>query len=642
MPLALRDYQQDALTQLRTLWSDGHRRQTLVLPCGTGKTVVAAALVAEQCPRTVVVLVPTVHLLTQTIERFADIVTDTRYLAVCSRARFADSDVPGAHAVDDITAGQSEADIAAARGDYVTTDPEVIAATVRQQGSLIVVGTYASAAAIAAALTQTRPADLLICDEAHHTTGAATKAWGIPLSDTLFPAERRLFMTATTRIVVPPDEAPEDGSEQAGEVLSMDDVDTYGPQVSTLSFRAAIAAGYLSDYRIGVVAVDQESAVKAISQAHAHGDNIDARAAAAQLALLNYMSAHPELRSVMVFHNSIEDSFMWARQMRRVASYSTDIPIRVDHVDGTSDQRHRTAALHALADPDRISVVTNCRLFSEGVDVPSLDAVMFAGPRSSGPDIVQIVGRAIRPHPEDPDRHALIILPVLDRNTDASPIDVKVARTSHLAAWQVLTTLAEEDDYVNEALLAWRAGIEASTDPDDRTLKRLTIDTRLLDEVNAADFRIRLVKRTTSHYVLTARKLVVFANSAGGHANPPTAYVTADGYPLGQRVREVKTAYGKGRLPARIVALFEAIPGFTFAKTSDRAPRRSVDDWITLVATHTTKTGIKTVHRWEKTTDPATGQSAPIGVWLHDKATKRGYLTEVQRQQLAAVTVIPR
>ncbi|WP_347956233.1 hypothetical protein [Gordonia aichiensis] len=233
-------------------------------------------------------------------------------------------------------------------------------------------------------------------------------------------------------------------------------------------------------------------------------------------------------------------------------------------------------------------------------------------------------------------------MPVLDRSADSSPIDVKVARTSHLAAWQVLTTLAEEDDYVNEALLAWRAGIEASTDPDERTLKRLTIDTRLLDEVGTDDFRIRLIKRTTSHYVLTARKLAVFANSAGGHANPPAAYVTADGYPLGQRVREVKASFRQGRLPARIDALFEAIPGFTFAQTSNRAPRRSIDDWITLVATHTTKTRIKTVHRWEKTTDPATGQSAPIGVWLHDKATKRGYLTEVQRQQLEAVAVVPR
>jgi predicted helicase len=62
---------------------------------------------------------------------------------------------------------------------------------------------------------------------------------------------------------------------------------------------------------------------------------------------------------------------------------------------------------------ERLCVVSNCRVFAEGVDVPALDAVLFAAPRTSGPDIVQIIGRAIRPHPHGTDHKALVIVPVL-------------------------------------------------------------------------------------------------------------------------------------------------------------------------------------------------------------------------------------
>ena len=642
--MQLRDYQQQALDQLNDLWSDGHSRQTLVLPCGTGKTVVAAALVATHAPRLTVMLVPTVHLLAQTIDRFADVVT-TRFLAVCSRTLLSDDDVPDAVRAGedtDLAADLSEADIAAATGQKVTTDPdEIIAALRGGDGTpLVVVGTYASVTALATALQECGAADLLICDEAHHTTGPATKAWAAPLSDTLLPAHRRLFMTATTRIVVAPDDLPDDADDTSIDIVSMDNIDVYGPHVAPLSFRAAITAGYLSDYRIGVVAVAHRDAALAVSQAHARGDRIDARAAAAQLALLNYLTRHPHVRSIMVFHNSIEDSRGWAEQMRRIARIEHS-DIHVFHVDGTSHPSHRTAALNALADASRVSIVTNCRLFSEGVDVPALDAVMFAGPRSSGPDIIQIVGRAIRPHPEGLDRKALILLPVLEQPGDRAPIDVKVARTSHLAAWQVLTTLAEEDEYINEALLSWRGSVEANTEPDERTLSRVALDTTLLDSVGVEDFRLHLINRTTSHYVLTAQKLQVFANSPGGHANPPLSYHSPDGYPLGRRVRDTKVAYRAGRLPDSIAQLFLRVPGFTFDTTRSRAPQRSVEDWIDLIATHTTKTGIRTVHRWEKTTDPGTGTAAPIGVWLHDKAAKPGYLSDLQRQMLEGVAVIP-
>lgn len=636
--MELRDYQQESCTRLQELLDDGHDRQTLVLPCGTGKTVVAGALIAARPVPLTVVLVPTVHLLSQTIERLSEQVA-ARFLAVCSPRRLSEDDVPAdIRAEADTDSASSEAELAEQAGERVTTDPDQIVAEIRRPGPLVIVGTYASCAAIAAALQATTPADLLICDEAHHTTGPAAKAWAAPLDQTRVPARRRLFMTATTRIVVPPDGSISDIDDADLDVYSMDDVDVYGPHVAPLSFRAAISAGYLSDYQIAVVAISSRAAADAVSAAHARGDNIDAYAAAAQLALLQHLNTNPGLRSILVFHNRIDQSRRWARQMRRLAGI-TGTDIRVDHLDGSSDPRHRTAALNALDDPGRVSIVTNCRLFSEGVDVPALDAVMFAGPRTSGPEIVQIVGRAIRPHPSGPDHKALIIVPVLERPGDDSPIDVKVAQSSHLAAWQVLTTLAEEDDYVNEALLSQRLQID-SAEPREQDTSRVTIDTSMLDTVEASDFQLRLVRRTTSHYLLTARKLAVFVNEPGGHTNPPAAYQSPDGYPLGRRVREVRAAYRRGRLPQRIIDIYEKIPGWTWT-TSKSRPVRSVDDWIGLIAAHTAASTIRTVHEWEKTSDPATGQPAPIGKWLYRVADGKVTLSAQQRERLASVVTIP-
>lgn len=129
----------------------------------------------------------------------------------------------------------------------------------------------------------------------------------------------------------------------------------------------------------------------------------------------------------------------------------------------------------------------------------------------------------------------------------------------------------------------------------------------MLDHISAADFQLRIIRRTTSHYVLTAQKLAVFVASPGGHPNPPGAYQSPDGYPLGRRVREVRAAYRSGRLPKRIVDMYEKIPGWAWTSTT-RRPTRSVDDWIDLIAGHTAATGIGTVHEWEKTRDPT-----PVG-----------------------------
>jgi predicted helicase len=264
-------------------------------------------------------------------------------------------------------------------GVVVTTDADELADGLTSAAGHLVIATYASAAVVAAATRIAAVAwDLAICDEAHHTAGVRGKAWALPLDDAILPARRRLFATATVRVVNPPVDTEEPNAGPV-ELLSMNSLSDYGLTYSALSLRAAIDAGYLSDYRVAVIAVSEASATALLAERNdiRVGETLDIGSVAAQLALLSAADTDPYLRSVMVFHNRIESSRRWAAQLRALAK-TTRRNVRVFHVDGGSNSRHITAALNALADPgDDLVVVSNCRLLAEGVDIPALDPISF-------------------------------------------------------------------------------------------------------------------------------------------------------------------------------------------------------------------------------------------------------------------------
>ncbi|MDN5758983.1 MAG: DEAD/DEAH box helicase family protein, partial [Tomitella sp.] len=275
-PSQLRDYQHRGLDALGELYADGHSRATLVLPCGTGKTIVAAHLIGELAARRVVVFVPTVQLLEQTLRRLAGDNPDARLLAVCSPTALDEDDLP-------------ETAAAATIDQPVTTDPDAIADTItRTSGPLIVAATYASSPKIAEATTAAGIRwGLLVCDEAHRTAGTADKAWALPLHDDAIPAHRRLAMTATTRIIdVDDDRLPTDLDADDVQIVSMDSLADYGPHVEPLTFRSAIGDNHLSDYQIAVVSVPHRRALALLSHDQQHQPSKrDLQSAAAQLAL---------------------------------------------------------------------------------------------------------------------------------------------------------------------------------------------------------------------------------------------------------------------------------------------------------------------------------------------------------------------
>ncbi|ORB76446.1 helicase-related protein, partial [Mycobacterium timonense] len=103
------------------------------------------------------------------------------------------------------------------------------------------------------------------------------------------------------------------------------------------------------------------------------------------------------LRRTMVFHNSVEASRRFSGGLAdTLAQAGDELADRVVamHIDGTTSARRRAECLAVLAEPggDRWAVLSNVRCLGVGVDVPALDGVVFASPRSSQIDIIQSVG----------------------------------------------------------------------------------------------------------------------------------------------------------------------------------------------------------------------------------------------------------
>ena len=250
-------YQQDAVERVEAgFWE--HDRGKLVLPCGTGKSVVAlwvAERVAGRGGR-VLYLVPSIALMGQTMREWArqrNPEIPHRYIGVCS----------------DVKAGRNTEDADLAElAMPVTTDPSRISAQLAEthtDAMMVVFSTYQSLPLVAEAQAVGAPEfDLAVCDEAHRTTGIHESAAGgsaftlIHKQEQVW-ADRRLYMTATPRVYTTALKKKARKHAKDFDVYSMDDKDVYGPEFYRMSFGDAVEGEFLSDYRVAVIAVDEDS-----------------------------------------------------------------------------------------------------------------------------------------------------------------------------------------------------------------------------------------------------------------------------------------------------------------------------------------------------------------------------------------------
>ena len=172
--------QQVAVDRLRAVYGR-HRRAQVRMACGVGKTHVGIFTAAAVAARRVVVAVPSLSLVDQTLRAWMPFLgKGAQTVAVCS----AEGLFPGSEA--------------AVGPRVITTDPGRIGFLLERDAATLVVATYASLPRVAAAARDSVAViDLLVLDEAHHLTGHLTPGERDALDDTRFPAARRLAMTAT-------------------------------------------------------------------------------------------------------------------------------------------------------------------------------------------------------------------------------------------------------------------------------------------------------------------------------------------------------------------------------------------------------------------------------------------------------------
>lgn len=426
----------------------GATRGKLISPCGSGKSLTACWIAQKLGARRVLVAVPSIALIRQTLETWMREALargePADWLCVCSDADVAKTDRA------ELVAHVHEL------GLPCDTDPAALAAHLAslrdRAGQVVVLTTYQSSPVLAAAARAAEFAfDFAVLDEAHRTTGRKAKNFSHLLFDANLPLPRRLFMTATERRF--------QGSSD--EVVSMDDPALYGGTFELLTFKDAIAATppILSDYRILTIGV-RASEVARLVEANrwldlgADGlDEVTAQALASLIALRRATKEH-SVRHTVSFHSSIAR----AKQFRELcgklnAALDGEPSIAPHHVNGGMGSAARQRELKEFL-ATAPSLVTNARCLTEGVDVPRIDCVFFADPKGSTIEIVQAAGRALRL--AEGKTLGYILLPLVV--PDGATLDAVAETSAFKFVLFVLRALATHDERIVEWFRATAEG----------------------------------------------------------------------------------------------------------------------------------------------------------------------------------------
>jgi len=368
-----------------------------IMACGTGKTFVGLRVYENLGADLAVIFVPTLQLVAQLKREWE---TDRR-------RRFLSLVVCG-----DRTVIQGEHFRAEDWGLAPTTDPATIASFMATPGRKLIFCTYQSSDRVMEAqILSDVPVDLIVCDEAHRTTGVQAHGYfQTPLEQTRIRAHRRLFMTATPRMFS--DRAKAQADEAGISLVGMDDEAVYGPVAFEYSFPQAIEDKMLCDYRVAVVVVTDEDVQQAIQGhqflAHQHRQML-VEDVAKHVGIAKAIKKYG-LKRILAFVNRIETAAAYANgQSARgllptVATTGVVSPgmLWADYVEGDMSVAQRQLRLDVLANPrqDLVRVLYSARCLTEGIDTPAMDGIVFLDHRRSVVDVAQGGGRCLRLPPD--------------------------------------------------------------------------------------------------------------------------------------------------------------------------------------------------------------------------------------------------
>ncbi|WP_241678969.1 DEAD/DEAH box helicase [Streptomyces lasalocidi] len=546
--IRLRPHQSKAVHAAHTALRQA-ARTSVVMACGTGKTYVAARTAARVAPQgTRLVLLPTLELLAQTVDDWRTAGMSGPVLAMCSKR-------PN-------VAGEPVA---------FTTDPAVLAAIVRQHPvGLTVFATYHSLHRVQDAHHRfALPAwSLITIDEAHRTSGDLGKRWAAVHDDQLIPAHKRLYLTATPRIW---SAGGPDDDEGDALVASMDNPNLYGDTCFRLPLAEAIDLDLLADYRVVVMEV-HEATIRTRLGIPDQASEAELRRAALQIAVLRAM-AELDLRRVVSFHHRVADAHAFAATFPETAALlyaidetGTSCPdpgeLWAAGLDSTMDPAQRRELLDRfdgrpgqLLEPAHRTVIANARLLGEGVNIPSIDTVVFADPKESIVDTVQAVGRALRQKPGQGKKATLIVPVYVAPGEDADDL---MGSTVYRPLWRVLQALRAHDDRITDRLAVPQQPAHPAADEEGEETGvpvDVVFDRPFAADIIAQAFRLRVLHPREASLRRGLEAATAYQQTHG-HLDVPRLYDDENGFALGRWINRMRKAYAAGTLkPAHIKAL---------------------------------------------------------------------------------------
>lgn len=487
-PFTVREHQQKALDCAKEYFKT-HDRGKMIMACGTGKTFTSLRLAEQETEGKglVLFLVPSIALLGQMLREWSAQAINPIYpICVCSDAGVSKK------TTQNEDESYSTVDLALPASTSVSdiVDRLRYAQENNTDGMTVVFSTYQSIQVISDAQKRILAGDknslfakegdefgifdLIICDEAHRTTGVTLKGNEdsnfVKVHDNDFlQARKRIYMTATPRLYT--DEAKTKADRAEAVLCSMDDVNLYGEEFYKIGFGEAVDKGLLSDYKVLILTINDDNVSPTLRQylTNENGE-VNADDAGKIVGCINALSkkiigdaqdilktdAEP-MKKAVAFCTNIKVSKATTDLLNNCKDeYLADlteeerngmVDVVAKHIDGSMSAPVRDEKLawlkSASEDGNECRILTNVRCLSEGVDVPSLDAVLFLSPRNSQVDVVQSVGRVMRTSKGK--KYGYIIIPVvIPSDMDANEAMERSDRFK--VVWTVLNALRAHDD----------------------------------------------------------------------------------------------------------------------------------------------------------------------------------------------------
>ena len=482
----IRDHQIDALNRVKEGLA-GNDRGKMIMACGTGKTFTSLRIAEDiaGAGKLVLYMVPSLSLMSQAIREWKnDAKDDITAFSVCSDAKV------GKRKSWDDRIEVSPTDLALP----ATTDARKLSKQVAKADEsrmTVIFSTYHSIDVISEAQKQHNLGafDLIICDEAHRTTGATFEGEDESSfvkihDDKNVMGRKRLYMTATPRIYG--DAARKKAGEGEVALASMDDEKMFGKTLVYRNFNWAVQNNLLTDYKVVVLTMDEQIVSNRVQKAFTEGSELKLDDATKMVGCYKALAKvgitdtfgdgnrdRKPMKRALAFCQNIALSKLFSSGFLTVVDEytmneevsdedKTDFEVQLSHVDGTFNAQKRNKELRWLSDDtdeNVCRVLSNAKCLSEGVDVPALDAVMFLHPRKSQIDVVQAVGRVMRK--AEGKNLGYVILPVAVA-PGISPEKALNDNERYRVVWQILNALRAHDERLDGTINQIRLGEDVS------------------------------------------------------------------------------------------------------------------------------------------------------------------------------------